>query len=110
MKPRPFCCWSLGGLCLLSLLLYAALSLAQTPPQPVRLTGQVRGIYSDPKPFVSVQFDGPERYIALTSSRGEFTLETVIPGQYRIMVKQGNNVQIFSLAVRTSPLMLTVKW
>jgi hypothetical protein len=107
MKQQLFWWWCIG--CALSCLC-VSLSVAQAPPQPIKLMGQVRGAYGDPKPFVSVQFDGPERYVALTSSRGEFVLEDVVPGQYRVMVKQGNNVQLFSMAVRTSPLNLTVKW
>ncbi len=109
MRQQRFWACCMGCLYVLSLL-GATYSAAQTPPRPISLTGQVRGAYGDPKPFVSVQLDGPERYIALTSSRGEFALEGVLPGQYRVMVKQGNNVQLFSLAVRSSPLNLTVKW
>lgn len=96
--------------CLYALLLgCVTLSAAQGPPQ-MKVTGSVRGSYGDPKAFVSVQLDGPAHYTALTSSRGEFVLEGVIPGQYRIMVQQANNVQIFALAVGPSPLHLTVKW
>lgn len=83
---------------------------AQAPVGGLAVTGQVRGESGDPKSFVRVQLEGPGSYVALTNSKGQFSLKGVVPGQYRITVTQSGKVQTFTMPIERGQVDLVVKW
>ncbi len=93
----------------LLILLTAAIAAAQE--QGKEITGKVTGAAQDPKGFVGVTFNGPNRYVSMTNSTGEFTVKNVKPGKYTVTVTQGNKVQSFNLDVDgMTHFDLPVKW
>lgn len=83
---------------------------AQAPVSGLALTGQVKGASGDPKSFVRLQFEGPGSYVALTNSKGQFSLKGMAPGQYRITVTQSGKVQTFTMPIEQGQVDLVVKW
>lgn len=84
--------------------------MGQAPVGELAVTGQVRGASGDTKSFVRVQLEGPGRYVALTNSKGQFSLQGVVPGQYRITVTQSGKVQTFTMPIEQGQVDLVVKW
>ena len=82
------------------LIFCSTLLAAQTAPNKITVNGQVLGKYKDPKRFVRIQLYGPEHYTSLTGTQGKFSIEEVVPGEYRIMVTQDNNVQRFHMTIK----------
>jgi len=101
---------------LLTGILCLVLSIALLPANVVmgqagsNIAGTVQGQKGDPKQFVSVQLDGPRRYVATTDAQGAFTLSAVVPGYYTVRVRQGDYVETFSKQIQAGPLALVVKW
>ena len=89
---------------------FVVLSGTTTAQNPVTLYGSVRGRQGDPKPFVSVSLEGPGRYVAMTDAKGTFTIPNVIPGTYKVRVRRGDLVDVFTRDVGSSRIELTVKW
>lgn len=54
--------------------------MGQAPVGELAVTGQVKGASGDTKSFVRVQLEGPGSYVALTNSKGQFSLKGVGPG------------------------------
>lgn len=83
---------------------------AQAPVGGLAVTGQVKGVSGEPKSFARVQLEGPESYVALTNSKGLFSLKGVVPGQYRITVTQSGKAQTFAMPIERGQVELVVKW
>lgn len=93
----------------LSVLVMLLPSLAQA--QGRTITGLVTGTAGDYKSLASITLEGPNRYLALANSVGQFKVENVLPGRYTVTVRQGNNVQKFIVDLDGSPtLELAVRW
>ena len=94
---------------LLIMFLTSSIAAAQQPGKD--LTGKVTGAAQDPKGFVGVTFNGPNRYVSMTNSMGEFTVKNVKKGQYTVTVSQGNKVQSFNVDIDgVTNVDLRVKW
>lgn len=75
----------------------------------ITVKGSVRGRDGTPKIAASVKLNGPGNYIALTNSEGDFVINNVIPGTYKVTVFLSNHYQQFSRQV-PGPLDLVVNW
>ena len=98
-----------GILCLVFFVAFFS-AVFLTAQAPINLSGQITGTAGDPKRFVTVQFNGPGSYIALTDDEGKFSIHNLVPGQYTILVRQEERVQRFSITIQSSTLNLVVKW
>jgi len=85
----------------------AAFALKVNAQETVR--GSVRGADGTPKISASVKLNGPGNYMALTNANGEFVIENVIPGTYKVTVLQSNRYQVFTRTI-PGPLELSVPW
>ena len=98
-------------LLLLFLLLFLTASIASPQEKGKDITGKVIGVAQDPKGFAGVTFNGPNRYISMTNSLGEFTVKNVKKGRYTVTVTQSNKVQSFNVDIDgMTNLNLMVKW
>ena len=79
--------------------------------QGVTVGGSVRDRKDNPKAYVSVTFEGPRRYVAMTDGEGRYTITDVQNGSYSVIVRQGDNVQKFSRRVSgQQEVNLVVNW
>ena len=79
--------------------------------QAKEITGKVTGATQDPKGFAGVTFNGPNRYVTMTNSTGEFTVKNVKRGRYTVTVSQGNKKQSFNVDIDgMNSLDLRVRW
>ncbi len=101
-------------LCFVSAITFFLLTFlgAQGQPTPINVSGEVRGVDGLPKRFARVQLDGKGSYVAITNTRGEFSINNVIPGRYTVTITQGDNVQKFSMDLKDGPTprKIIVKW
>ncbi len=63
------------------------------------VSGSVRDRNGNPKAYISVTFEGPRRYAAMTDGEGRYTITGVQTGSYSVVVREGDNVQRFSQRV-----------
>lgn len=104
MKSKP-------ALVLFFLMIFLTAAIATAQGQGKEITGKVTGAAQDPKGFAGVTFNGPNRYVSMTNSMGEFTVKNVKKGQYTVTVSQGNKVQSFNVNIDgVTNLDLRVKW
>ena len=96
----------LGILVILSLVMLTAWAAAQG----VEVSGVVTGRDNLPKAQVSIRFNGPQRYVAISDPQGKFFLKGVQPGVYEIIVSQRDKMQRFSMQITGGPLDLRVPW
>lgn len=98
--------WFVGAL------LLCAVAVVAAQPTTLSLNGSVRGADGLPKRLARVQLEGPANYLAITNTRGEFSISNVQPGRYVATVTQGDNVQKVSVSVTSNPapVNITVKW
>lgn len=96
----------------ISLLVLCFLALVQASwAQGVTVNGSVRDRSSNPKAYVSVTFEGPRRYVAMTDGEGRYTITDVQSGSYSVVVRQGDNVQRFSQRISgQQEVNLVVQW
>lgn len=94
------------------LLVLAIMVLVQTSwAQGVMVSGSVRDRNNSPKAYVSVTFEGPRRYVAMTDGEGRFAITDVQNGSYSVVVRQGDNVQRFSQRISgQQDVNLVVSW
>ena len=78
--------------------------------EQVEVSGVVTGKDNLPKTQVSIRFNGPQRYIAISNAKGEFSLKGVQPGVYEIIVSQRDKMQRFSMQITGDNLDLRVPW
>lgn len=78
--------------------------------QVVEVRGVVTGKENLPKAQVSIRFNGPQRYIAISNAQGEFSLKGIQPGVYEIIVSQRDKMQRFSMQITGDNLDLRVPW
>lgn len=76
------------------------------------LTGQVIGAQGDPKASARVQFDGPQRYLAVTGRDGRFRFGQFAEGRYTISVRHRDRMQTFieEIAPDNATVTLRVDW
>ena len=90
------------------------LSLVAVYGQPAALNvgGQVTGADGMPKRFARVQLEGPGNYVAITNTRGQFSVNNVNPGKYIATITQGDNIQKLPITIDkgTIPVKIAVKW
>ncbi len=99
------------ALVLVILLIFLTATSAAAQEKGIEITGQVTGAAQDPKGFAGVTFNGPNRYVSMTNSTGEFTVKNAKKGEYTVTVTQGNKVQSFKVNIDgASNLDLKVKW
>ena len=97
----------LTGLLILGLIVLIQTSWAQG----VTVSGSVRDRNNAPKAYVSVTFEGPRRYVAMTDGEGRYTINNVQNGAYSVVVRQGDNVQKFSQRISgQQEVNLVVNW
>ena len=98
------------GLALLVLMVLISLVPAWAQAQGT-ITGNVTGKAGDLKRLAGITLDGPNRYVSMTNSRGEFRVQNVLPGQYTVTVTQSSNVQRFIVHIDgNNKLDLQVGW
>jgi hypothetical protein len=92
-------------------LMFAVLT-AVGQPTTLNVSGEVKGADGMPKRFARVQLEGPGNYIAITNTRGEFSIANVQPGRYVATITQGDNIQKLPVNIATAeaPVKITVKW
>ncbi len=96
-----------GALFVFSIVVLAQISWAQG----AMVSGSVRDRQNSPKAYVSVTFDGPGSYVAMTDGEGRFTIDNVKNGTYSVIVRQGDNVQKFTERIEgRRELNLVVTW
>ena len=78
--------------------------------QEVTLNGAVVGADGRPRPFALVHLDGSARYTALADAAGRFTITRVVPGNYVVRIRQGDNVETQQQTISAGSLTLRVKW
>lgn len=104
MKRSPALLWFI-------LLIFLTAAIAAAQEKGKEITGKVTGAAQDPKGFAGVTFNGPQRYVSMTNSTGQFTVKNVKKGRYTVTVSQGNKVQSFNVDIDgASNLDLRVKW
>ena len=96
----------LGILVIFSLVMLTAWAAAQG----VEVSGVVTGRDNLPKAQVSIRFNGPQRYVAISDAQGKFSLRGVQPGVYEIIVSQRDKMQRFSMQITGGMLDLRVPW
>ena len=76
------------------------------------LTGEVIGAQNDPKASARVQFDGPQRYLAVTGRDGRFRFGQFASGRYTISVRHRDRTQTFfrEIAPDNATITLRVDW
>ena len=95
------------GLFVFALVVLAQISWAQG----ATISGSVKDKQNNPKSYVSVIFEGPQRYVAMTDGEGRFRVGNVQNGTYSVTVRQGDNVQKFSSRIEGQrELNLVVTW
>ena len=89
-----------------------AVMMASGQPTARHLSGEVSGADGMPKRFARVQLEGPGNYMAITNTRGEFSINNVQPGRYVATVTQGDNTQKMPVSIgqEATAVKLTVKW
>jgi hypothetical protein len=85
---------------------------AYAQPTAIDVAGQVTGADGMPKRFARVQMEGPGNYVAITNTRGQFSINNVNPGRYVATVTQGDNIQRLPVVIDkgTMPVKIAVKW
>ena len=97
----------LAGFLVLAVIVLVQASWAQG----VTVSGSVRDRNNNPKAYVSVTFEGPRRYVAMTDGEGRYTITNVQNGSYSVVVRQGDNVQKFSQRISgQQEVNLVVNW
>jgi|PlaIllAssembly_1097288.scaffolds.fasta_scaffold956317_1 hypothetical protein len=97
----------LAGFLVLAVIVLVQASWAQG----VTVSGSVRDRNNNPKAYVSVTFEGPRRYVAMTDGEGRYTITNVQNGSYSVVVRQGDNVQRFSQRISgQQEVNLVVQW
>ena len=97
----------LAGFLVLAVIVLVQASWAQG----VTVSGSVRDRNNNPKAYVSVTFEGPRRYVAMTDGEGRYTITNVQNGSYSVVVRQGDNVQRFSQRISgQQEVDLVVNW
>jgi len=91
-------------------LLSLAVVLAGAGAQGLEVKGMIRGRDGFPRGPASIQLSGQQRYIAVSTALGEFTLSGVQPGEYTVTVTQGDKMHRFPVTVRGDVLDLRVPW
>jgi hypothetical protein len=75
------------------------------------VTGTVVGRAGDLKSMAGIILEGPNRYMSMTNTAGQFNIENVKPGRYTLTVTQGNYVQKFNVSIDgNNTLDLRVRW
>jgi len=99
---------------LCSAILVIVLNVVGVYGQPTALDvgGQVTGADGMPKRFARIQLEGPGNYVAITNTRGQFSVNNVNPGRYVATVTQGDNIQRLPVVIdkTTIPVKIIVKW
>uniref|UniRef100_A0A7V4G8D6 Carboxypeptidase regulatory-like domain-containing protein n=1 Tax=Desulfobacca acetoxidans TaxID=60893 RepID=A0A7V4G8D6_9BACT len=92
--------------------LIVILSIIATParPQGLEIRGTVTGRDGLPKRQVSINLQGPKRFITISNAKGEFVLKGVEPGVYEVSLMQGDKMHKFSLNITGQSLDLRVPW
>jgi hypothetical protein len=102
---------SKSALFLLVLIVFLSPLSAMAQEQGEEITGKVTGAAQDPKGFAGVTFNGPNRYVSMTNSMGEFVVKNVKKGRYTVTVSQGNKTQSFNVDIDgMNKLNLMVRW
>jgi hypothetical protein len=105
MRKRQF--WGLISLIALVILF----SIWAPKAQAETVTGTVVGKAGDLKSMAGITLEGPNRYMSMTNTAGEFNIENVKPGRYTISVTQGNYVQKFNVNIDgNNNVDLKVRW
>jgi hypothetical protein len=88
------------------------LSVMVTPawPQGMEIRGTITGRDGLPKGQVSINLQGPKRFITISNSKGEFVLRGVEPGVYVVTLMQADKMHKFSLNITGQTLDLRVPW
>ena len=94
------------------LLVLGVMVIVQTSwAQGVTVSGSVKDRNNNPKAYVSVTFEGPRRYVAMTDGEGRFAITDVQNGSYSVVVRQGDYVQRFSQRISgQQEVNLVVQW
>ncbi len=96
----------------LVLALAAQLSWASPAGAQVTINGTVVGPDGKPRPFTLVEMEGATRYAAMADAEGRFTITKLMPGNYVVRIRKGDNIesQQQTVSASTSTLTLKVKW
>jgi Carboxypeptidase regulatory-like domain len=79
--------------------------------QAETVTGTVVGRAGELKSMAGITLEGQNRYMSMTNTTGQFTIENVKPGRYTLTVTQGNYVQKFNVSIDgNNTLDLRVRW
>jgi hypothetical protein len=96
---------------LLVLIAFVTILVVGAYAQTIAISGKVMGKAGDPKRLAGITLEGPNRYMAMTNSMGEFRVQNVVPGQYTVTIRQGNNMQRLMVNIGDgNPLNLEVTW
>ena len=83
---------------------------------PALSLAQARVVDAHKNPVVSARltFEGPQRYVAITNRQGQYFIDKLRNGSYRVAVRSGNRRHIFEKVTvnnnQVSPEVLVVPW